>query len=153
MATDWQIAQLNIARAVAPLDDERLAGFVDLLDDVNALAERSAGFVWRLQTDTGNATDVRVNDDPRVIVNLTMWASIDDLRAYAYRSEHKGVFARRFEWFERWPGPSQVLWWQPTGTIPDVRDGLRRLALLVAAGPTRDAFTFRHRFPEPVRQP
>jgi uncharacterized protein DUF3291 len=149
----WHIAQLNIGRTVAPVDDARLADFVNQLDEINALAERSPGFVWRLQSESGNATDVKVDDDPLVIINLTVWRSIDDLFDYAYRSAHKHVFKRRFEWFERWQGPSVVLWWQPAGTIPDTGEALRRLRLLVELGPTAEAFTFKERFDPPPDGP
>jgi hypothetical protein len=108
-AVTFEIAQLNVSRAVAPLDSPALADFVARLDEINALAERSPGFRWRLQGEGGNATGLRVGDDPLVIVNLTVWATIDDLFAFTYRSSHKTVFARRFEWFERSPGPSTVL--------------------------------------------
>lgn len=100
----FHIAQLNIARAVAPLDHERLEGFMSRLDEINALAERSPGYLWRLKDDTGKATGIQINDDPLVIVNLMLWNSVDDLYAFVYRSDHKDVFARRFEWFERWQG-------------------------------------------------
>ena len=148
--SDHQIAQLNVARAVAPLDDPRLADFMALLDEVNMLAERSPGFVWRLEGPSGNATDLRVGDDPLVIVNLTVWDSADDLFAFTYRSDHRSVFARRFEWFERWDGPSVVLWWQPVGTIPTIDEAFRRLELLADHGPTPEAFTFKQRFPPPA---
>ena len=85
------------------------------------MAERSPGFVWRLQGPSGNATDLHVGDDPLVIVNLTVWDTADDLFAFTYRSDHRSVFARRFEWFERREGPSVALWWQPTGTIPTMK--------------------------------
>ena len=147
--TAHQLAQLNVARAVAPLDDPRMADFMALLDEVNELAERSPGFVWRLQGASGNATDVKVDDDPRFIVNLTLWVSPDDLFAFTYRSDHKTVFARRFDWFERASGPSMVLWWQPAGTVPTVDDALGRLRLLADRGPTAEAFTFKNRFPPP----
>ena len=113
------------------------------------LAERSPGFVWRLEGPSGNATDLRVGDDPRVIVNLTVWDSADDLFAFTYRSDHRSVFARRFEWFERWDGPSVVLWWQPVGTIPTIEEAFRRLELLADHGPTPEAFTFKQRFAPP----
>jgi hypothetical protein len=142
-----QLAQLNVARMVAPIDDPRMAGFVAWLDEVNALAERSPGFVWRLQDESGNATGLPVTRDPLVIANLTVWRSVDDLRAFTYRSDHRLVFARRFEWFERWPGPSVVLWWIPAGTIPDVAEGLRRLARLAGEGPSPEAFTFKQAYP------
>jgi len=148
-AVTYEIAQLNVSRAVAPLDSPALADFVARLDEINALAERSPGFRWCLQGEEGNATDIRVGDDPRLIVNLTVWATIDDLFAFTYRTDHKTVFARRFEWFERSMGQSIVLWWQPAGTIPDLDDAFRRLALLGERGPTEEAFTFRQRFAAP----
>jgi len=147
---DHRLAQLNVARAAAPLDDPHLADFMGLLDEVNLLAERSPGFVWRLQGASGNATDVSVGDDPRVIVNLTVWESADDLFAFTYRSAHRAVFARRFEWFERWEGPSVVLWWQPAGTTPTIEEAFRRLQLLADHGPTPEAFTFKQRFAPPA---
>jgi heme-degrading monooxygenase HmoA len=131
------------------MDDARMADFMGRLDEVNALAERSPGYVWRLQGENGNATDLKFDDDPLFIVNLTVWESLDDLHNFTYRSEHKTVFARRFEWFERSIGPNVVLWWQPAGTIPTVEDALRRLALLAANGPTPEAFTFKERFEPP----
>jgi hypothetical protein len=106
-----------------------MAEFMARLDEINRLAERSPGFVWRLQGDNGNNTDLRIGDDPRVIANLTAWESIEDLFAFTYRSEHKTVFARRFEWFERWNGPSVVLWWQRRdGPTVDDALPLRHLA-------------------------
>jgi hypothetical protein len=143
---DHQLAQLNVARLVAPIDDPRLAGFVEWLDVINRLAERSTGFVWRLHDESGNATGLPVTDDPMVIANLTVWRSVEDLRVFTYRSDHRAVFVRRYEWFERWPGPSVVLWWIPAGTLPTVAEGLRRLALLAAEGPNPDAFTFKQPF-------
>ena len=151
MEGDWEIAQLNIGRTVAPIDHPRLSGFVARLDAINALAENSPGFVWRLQSDSGNATDIKIDADPLVIINLTVWRSIDDLFAFAYRSSHNLLFKRRYEWFERWPGPNTVLWWQPTGTIPDPADGRRRLQLRADHGPSPEAFTFKERFAPPNR--
>ena len=147
--TGYHLAQLNIGRAVAPLDDARLADFMNWLDQINALAEQSPGFVWRLQGDNGNNTSLKVSDDPQFIVNLSVWASIDELHAFTYRSDHKAVFARRYEWFERADGPNMVMWWVPAGTLPDVADALDRLRRLAEDGPTVDAFTFKQRFPPP----
>jgi hypothetical protein len=146
----YQVAQLNVSRAVAPLDDPRLLDFVAQLDEVNLLAERSPGFVWRLQGEGGNATDIRAGDDPLLIVNLTVWESVDDLFAFAYRSGHRAVLARRSEWFERREGPSLVLWWQPREAVPTLDEAFRRLELLAEQGPTPDAFTFKQRFPPPA---
>ncbi len=148
--TRYELAQLNVARAVAPLDDPRMAGFVARLEEINRLAERSPGFVWRLQGPSGDATDHRVDDDPLVIVNLTVWDSPEALHDFTYRSDHRTVFAQRFDWFERWEGPSVVLWWQPAGTVPDLADAVRRLRLLAEQGPTAEAFTFRQRFAPPA---
>jgi hypothetical protein len=145
----FEIAQLNVSRALAPLDAPQLADFVAQLDAVNAIAEASPGFRWRLQGESGNATGVRVEGDPLLIVNLTVWATVEDLHAFTYRSGHRAVLARRSEWFERPEGPSTVLWWQPEGTIPELGDALRRLELLADHGPTPDAFTFKRRFEPP----
>jgi hypothetical protein len=145
----YHVAQLNVGRVVAALDDPRLADFMNWLDAINALAERSPGFVWRLQGDNGNNTDLKVSDDPLFIVNLSVWESINDLHAFTYRSDHKAVFARRYDWFERAVGPNVVLWWQPAGTLPDVDEALRRLQRLAEDGPTGDAFTFKERFAPP----
>ena len=145
----YHVAQLNVGRAVAALDDPRLADFMNWLDEINALAERSPGFIWRQQGDNGNNTGLKVDDDPLFIVNLSVWASIDDLHAFTYRSDHKTVFARRYDWFERADGPNVVLWWQPAGTLPDVYDALARLGRLAADGPTAEAFTFKAPYPPP----
>lgn len=150
LVSSHHLAQLNVGRSVAPMDDPRMADFVAWLDEINRLAERSPGFVWRLQGDSGNATDLNVSDDPMFIVNLTVWSSPDALHDYTYRSDHKAVFARRYEWFERASGPNVVLWWQPSGTLPTVEDALRRLRLLADHGPTPEAFTFKQRFDPPV---
>ncbi len=102
------------------------------------------------KSEAGNATDIKVSDDPLFIINLTVWETPDDLFAFTYRSDHKAVFARRYEWFERATGPNVVLWWQPAGTIPTTDDALARLRLLAELGPTPEAFTFRNQFPPPT---
>ena len=132
MGGGWEIAQLNVGRAVAPMDAAPMAGFMARLDEINALAERSPGFVWRLQGESGNNTDLKVTGDPLFIVNLSVWTSLEELHAFTYRSDHRTVFARRYEWFERRDGPNTVIWWQPAGTIPGTVDALRRLHLLEA---------------------
>jgi hypothetical protein len=147
--TEFCLAQLNVGRAVSALDDVRMADFMDQLDEINALAERSPGFIWRLKSDIGNATDIKISDDPLFIINLSVWRTIDDLHAFVYRSDHKDVFARRFEWFERRKGPGTVMWWQPAGTVPTPQEAMERLALLAELGPTAEAFTFKERFDPP----
>ena len=147
--TRFDIAQLNVGRAVAPLDSAVMADFMNWLDEINALAERSPGFVWRLQGDNGNNTDLKVSDDPLFIVNLSVWSSIEALYDFTYRSDHKAVFKRRQEWFERLGRPNTVLWWQLAGTVPTAEEALARLDHLTRVGPTPDAFTFKEQFPPP----
>lgn len=146
---DWHLAQANIARALAPMDDPALAEFIAQLDPINALAERSPGFVWRLKSDSGNATDIQVTDDPLVILNMSVWESADALFDYVYRSAHTPVMARRRDWFEKHDRPHMVLWWVEAGHRPSVAEALEQLALLAERGATPDAFTFKQRFPAP----
>jgi hypothetical protein len=148
-APGFHLAQFNIARALAPMDDPLLRDFVAALDDVNVLAERSPGFVWRLKSDSGNATDIQAYDDPQMIVNLTVWASIDALFDFTYRSGHAKIMARRRDWFEKLSQPHIVLWWIPAGHLPDVNEAKARLELLHGQGPGPEAFTFKARFAPP----
>jgi hypothetical protein len=144
------LAQVNIARARAPLDDPLLADFMAQLDAVNALAESTPGFIWRLKSDSGNATDIRAFDDPRMIVNMSVWESADALFAFTYKTTHTKVMNRRKEWFEPLPGPHMVLWWIPAGTLPALDQAMARLQYLAKHGPTTSAFTFKVRFPPPT---
>src|SRR2546422_8033077 len=114
--TNVHLAQINIGRMKAPLEDPAMAGFVARLDDINALADRSSGFVWRLQTEEGNATYLRPFDDERIIVNMSVWESIDALRAYVYGSAHAEVLRQRREWFEKFDRVFLALWWIPAAT-------------------------------------
>jgi len=150
MSIGFHLAQVNLARAVAPLTDPRLADFVALLDEINELADRSPGFVWRIQTDAGNATDIQIEDDPRLIVNMSLWESSEALFDYVYKSGHLRVLSRRKEWFERSEKPSLALWWVPAGAPPTLEDGLERLDHLVRLGPSAHAFTFKTLFPAPA---
>lgn len=148
--TKWHIAQLNLARAVAPLDSPQLAEFVAALDAINTLGEAAPGFVWRLKKDGGgDATDIRVDDDPNVVANMTVWESVEALFQFVYRSGHAKVMARRREWFEKPVEAYQVLWWIPVGTVPTVEEGMARLDHLRKHGPTPHAFTFKERHPAP----
>jgi Domain of unknown function (DUF3291) len=146
------LAQLNVGRLVAPLDDPRIDDFRNNLDRVNALAEASPGYVWRLQDEAGNATGIQVTEDPLYIVNLTVWESIETLADFAYRSDHTALLRRRREFFERPTQPIAVLWWIPEGTQPSVDEAHARLEHLRAHGPTPAAFTFRRRF-DPCEAP
>jgi len=143
------IAQVNVSRPAEPLDSPRLADFVAALEPINALADIAPGFVWRLQTEDGNATAIRVLDDDELIVNMSVWESIEALGAFVYRSAHTGVMRRRREWFVAMRESTTALWWVPAGTLPTVADAERRLRHLRMHGPTPAAFTFRAPFPSP----
>lgn len=145
----FHLAQLNIARLVAPLDAPEIADFVSALDRINALADAAPGFVWRFQTAEGDATAVRPYDDDRIIVNLSVWGSMDALHQYVYRTDHAAIMARRREWFERMTDAFLVLWWVPAGHCPSPEEAVARLELLRAHGPTAEAFTFRQAFAAP----
>jgi hypothetical protein len=150
MADAWHLAQINIGRLVAPEGDPRVQPFFDALERVNALAEASPGFIWRLKDEEGpGATNIQVTADPLLIVNMTVWTDADALFAFVYRSAHTPEMARRREYFERFDGAYQALWWIPAGTLPTVADGLAKLWHLDRFGPTQHAFTFKARFPAP----
>ena len=143
------IAQVNVSLPVEPLDTPRLADFVAALEPINAVADLAPGFVWRLQTEDGNATAVRVLEDDRLIVNMSVWESLDALRGFVYRdASHLAVLRRRREWFERLES-LLVLWWVPSGHRPAVAEAEERMARLRAVGPSPEAFTFRRHFPPP----
>jgi Domain of unknown function (DUF3291) len=140
------IAQVNVSRALEPLDSPLLHDFMTALGPVNALADAAPGFVWRLQTEDGDATAVRVDADPRVIVNLSVWESIEALWAFVYASAHVGVMQRRRTWFERPAQSHMTMWWLPAGTTPGVEEAMARLAARRREGPTARAFDFKHPF-------
>ncbi len=147
--TAWHLAQMNVARALYPLEHPGMSGFMERLDEINALAEASPGFVWRLQSDSGNATEIQVSDDAQFIVNLSVWSDIDSLFDYVYRTAHTKVMAQRRQWFERSDKPHMVLWWVPAGRYPSPQEGMEKLADLDANGPGPLAFTFKQRFAPP----
>ena len=145
----YHLAQVNIARMLAPLSDPLMAGFVAQLDTINALADGSPGFLWRLQTEEGNATTLRPYEDDLILVNLSLWASLSDLLAFVYKSQHRSVLQQRTQWFERFEGPYLALWWVPSGHVPSVEEAKERLAYLRAHGETPYAFSFKKLFPAP----
>jgi hypothetical protein len=140
---------VNIGRLRAPVDDPLMEGFRSQLDPLNALADRSPGFVWRLQTEDGNATAIRPYADERMAINMSVWESLEALQEYVYKSGHVGPLRDRRQWFEPIDGPILALWWIEAGTIPTVADALERLEILKQRGPCPDAFTFRAPFPPP----
>ena len=137
------LAQVNIARMLAPLEEPLMAGFVARLDEINALADRSPGFVWRLQTDAGNATYLRPYEDNRIIVNLSVWESVEHLKEFVYRSAHAELMRGRNQWFEKFDGPYMALWWLKVGHIPTVEEAKERLDHLRKHGECEFAFSFK----------
>ncbi len=129
---------------IAPLDDPRMAGFVAALQPINALAEASPGFVWRLQDEAGDATAIRAFADPDVLVNLSVWESLEALREFVYGNDHRELLKARAQWFHKSQTPHLVLWWIPAGHTPGLAEAKEKLALLQAQGPGEQAFDFRH---------
>lgn len=140
------LAQLNIGRLHAPIDDPRTADFVANLEPINALAEASPGYVWRLQDESGDATHIKAFEDDLMIVNLTVWSSIEALADFVFRTGHVEFLRHRHEWFASAIEPTTCLWWVPEDTVPTVVDAVARLDHLREHGPTPTAFTFRTRF-------
>lgn len=140
------LAEINVARLRYPLDDPRVADFANNLDLVNGLAERSEGFLWRLKDEAGNATGIDAFGDPLIIVNMSVWRSVEALHAFAYNTVHRRFVQRRQEWFEPFEGPFLALWWVEEGRWPAPIEGRRRLAHLDRVGPTAYAFNFRKLF-------
>lgn len=142
------LAQLNIATMKESLESPSMADFVANLDRINHLAESSPGFIWRLQDEEGDATAIRPFG-PQVLVNMSVWADVESLSQYAFRSAHAEIMRRRREWFEKMSDAYTVLWWVPVGHRPSVTEAAERLHMLREAGPTPAAFTFRQTFPSP----
>lgn len=149
--SEYQLAQLNIATLQAPIDSPQLADFVDNLDRINGLAEQSPGFVWRLQTEEGDATSLDYFGSDK-IANLTVWESVAALHDYVYRSTHIEFLRRKKEWFHRMAEAYMVLWWVPAGHIPTLEEASQKLNTLRAVGPTAEAFTFKVDFPAPGKR-
>ena len=143
--TGYHLAQLNLARMKFSLDDPRMQSFVDRLDALNALADAAPGFIWRLQTDEGDATAIDFFG-VRTLVNMSLWRDVESLRDYAFRSAHRQVLANRHQWFERMQQPYSVLWWIPAGRIPSLGEASQRLDSLREFGPGPLAFTFSQPF-------
>ena len=134
------LAQLNIGRLRYPTDDPRMADFMNNLNFVNGIAERSKGFVWRLKDESNNATAIRPFADPDMAVNLSVWESIEALERFVWQTIHKRFYGRRPDWFEHLDGPSMVLWWVPAGHRPSVAEAVARLEHLKQHGPSDHAF-------------
>lgn len=142
----YHIAQFNFARIRADLDDPIMEGFVSQLQYINGLADTSPGFVWRLQTEKGDSTDIRPYDDDRLLITYSIWESIEALYEFVYRHQHAQIMTRRRQWFEHAEGFYIVLWWVPAGHIPSIEEAKARMDYLQRHGPTPYAFTFEKRF-------
>ena len=149
----YELAQLNIGVIKGPMDSPLMADFAANLERINAVADASPGFTWRLQTEEGDATAIRPFDDPNLLVNMSVWRDVASLNHYVYSSAHVEIMRRRREFFERMDAAFLVLWWVPRGHRPTVDEAMARLELLRAQGPSAQAFTFRHAFPPPDASP
>ncbi|MEU9477024.1 DUF3291 domain-containing protein [Streptomyces sp. NPDC048191] len=148
-APAYELAEVNIARLKFPLDSPELKFFVDSLDPVNEAADAADGFVWRLQSDSGNATDIPVLGDEWLIINLTTWRDLNALTAFMYQGLHRELLSRRREWFEQLAEAVTAAWWVPAGHRPTVAEAEDRLLHLREHGATPYAFTLRTSFPAP----
>lgn len=147
--SSFEIAQLNIAELMYPLDSPELFDFVANIDRINKLADESKGFVWRLQTEEGDATGIDYFG-PDKIVNMSVWESIEDLHNYVYRTAHVEIMRRKKEWFSKLATSHLVLWWVPRGHKPTVEEAHAKLELIQVRGPTQEAFTFKDAYPPPT---
>lgn len=146
----YHIAQINVGRLIAPLDNPQISGFVRELEPINLIADQSDGFIWRLQSDSGNATDFAYSEDPLVIVNMSVWASMEALERYVYASRHLEIFKQRRSWFERMDKAHYCLWWVSAGHRPSIAEGRQRLEHYQVHGATDQAFWFSQPFPHPL---
>ena len=147
----YHLAQINIGRLIAPIDDPRIAEFVAQLEPINAHADRAPGFVWRLQSASGNATDILYDPaDPSILLNMSVWESLESLRDYAYKSDHARVLRDRAKWFQKMDKPYYCLWWVPAGHIPTVAEARERLEHYQKHGATPFSFWFSQHFPQPA---
>jgi hypothetical protein len=145
----FQLAHINIAKAVADMETEVMHGFVSRLDEINALADQAPGFVWRLQDEEGDATLINAFDDPLMLINISVWDNIETLKAFVYKSVHIELIQGREAWFKKMASAHQALWWVPAGHIPSEEEGKEKLEHIREHGPTQDAFNFGRPFPRP----
>ncbi len=148
-----KLAQLNIAHAKFPLDAPQMKTFVDNLPRVNAIAESSPGFIWRLQDEGGDATGIQALDDPNMIVNLSVWQDLNALKNFMFRTVHRDFMRRKSEWFQRLPEATYVLWWIAPSHLPSLEEALARLEHLRTQGETPYAFSFQSNFEPPETAP
>ncbi|MCJ8170475.1 DUF3291 domain-containing protein [Atopomonas sediminilitoris] len=149
----YHLAQINIARAKAPLDSPVMHGFTSRLEAVNAIAEGSPGFIWRLQTEEGDATSLRVFADPQIIVNLSVWRDVEALKAFVFSGEHLQLLQNKKAWFDKLTTPSLALWWVPAGHQPSIEEAKQALHDLAEHGSSPRAFSIAQPMPQPLFNP
>lgn len=145
--TQYHLAQINIGKVKGEMDTEIMHGFASRLDEINALAESSPGFIWRLQDDGGDATSIRVYDDPLLLVNMSVWEDIESLKNFVYKSLHTELLQNRNEWFNKMSDVYQCLWWVPQGYTPSIEEGQGKIKTIQEIGPSEQAFTFSKPYP------
>jgi hypothetical protein len=138
----YQLAQINIAQAQDSMDSETMQGFVDRLDEINSIADNAPGFIWRLQSEEGDATSIRAFDNPLLLINMSVWEDIESLKAFVYKTFHVELIQDRDAWFGKMLQVHQALWWVPAGHIPTIEEGKQKLDYLQQHGPGATAFTF-----------
>lgn len=142
----YHLAQLNIAKTIAPMESEQLKDFVDGLDPVNGTAEASPGFIWRLKDESGNATNIVAFDDPDILVNMSVWESVESLKNFMFKTHHIDFLKRKKEWFAPMQQANYVLWWVPVGHEPTPQEAMERLEYLREHGESPHAFSFKKTF-------
>ena len=143
----YHLAQINIAKPLYPMDSEGMAGFANALEAVNAFAEASPGFVWRLKDEDGpGATGFDPYGDG-TLINMSVWETLESLQSFVYRTGHASFLRRKAEWFPKPAKAHMALWWVPAGEVPTVEEGVAKLALIEKHGATQEAFTFGRSFP------
>ncbi len=138
----YQLAQINIAQAQDSMDSETMQGFVDRLDEINSIADNAPGFIWRLQSEEGDATSIRAFDNPLLLINMSVWKDIESLKAFVYKTFHVELIQDRDAWFGKMLQVHQALWWVPAGHIPTIEEGKQKLDYLQQHGPGETTFTF-----------
>jgi len=146
-----QLAQLNIAEALYDADDARMGGFTGRIEVINALADRSPGFIWRLVDDdeTDGALSLRMEGEgDYTLVNMSIWASIENLFGFIYKTAHAKVMQGKEDWFNPMRKNHMVLWWIEDGHIPSLDEAKAKLDMIRANGPSPEAFDFQTPFSE-----
>lgn len=147
---EYHLAQVNVAKMLEPLNSPVMADFVNNLDVINALAEQSEGFIWRLKDDQNSAVSIKAFDDDLMIINMSVWKNAESLFNYVYKSNHLSVFKRKSEWFTRMTNMHMAMWYIPNSHVPTPAEAIDRLEHIRQHGETPHAFTFKKRFDPPT---